>query len=99
MQPNTVVGPSGQPLTLRDLPPPTTRRWVIRRKAEVVIAVQAGLITFEEACKRYNLSVEELTSWQILIKKHGMKGLRATRVQEYRPLKPKEAARQGEPVT
>ncbi len=25
-----VVGPTGTPLTLRDLPPPNTDRWVIR---------------------------------------------------------------------
>ena len=28
-----VIGPDGSPLTLADLPPPSTRRWVIRRKA------------------------------------------------------------------
>ena len=33
-----VVGPTGTPLTLRDLPPSDTNRWVIRRKAEVVAA-------------------------------------------------------------
>ncbi|MDR1828208.1 MAG: DUF1153 domain-containing protein, partial [Methylobacteriaceae bacterium] len=31
-----VIGPDGSPLTIADLPPPDTRRWVIRRKAEVV---------------------------------------------------------------
>ena len=35
-----VIGPDGSPLTLADLPPPSTRRWVIRRKAEVVAAFQ-----------------------------------------------------------
>ena len=38
-----VVGPTGTPLTLRDLPPAETNRWVIRRKAEVVAAVRGGL--------------------------------------------------------
>src|SRR5262249_37213169 len=28
-----VIGPDGSPLTIADLPPPTTKRWVIRRKA------------------------------------------------------------------
>src|SRR5438874_5164371 len=32
-----------------DLPPPNTRRWVVRRKAAVVTAVRAGRITLEEA--------------------------------------------------
>ncbi|MBN9054241.1 MAG: DUF1153 domain-containing protein, partial [Rhizobiales bacterium] len=35
-----VIGPDGNPLTIADLPPANTRRWVIRRKAEVVAAVR-----------------------------------------------------------
>ena len=31
-----VIGPDGSPLTIADLPAPGTKRWVIRRKAEVV---------------------------------------------------------------
>jgi hypothetical protein len=83
-RPAPVIGPSGRPLTLEDLPPPNTRRWVSRRKAEVVAAVRAGLLTLEEACQRYNLSVEEFLSWQRLIESHGVAGLRATRLQDYR---------------
>jgi hypothetical protein len=71
-------------LTIDDLPPPNTERWVIRRKAEVVAAVRAGLISLEEACQRYRLSVDEFLSWQRLIEKHGMRGLRTTRLQQYR---------------
>jgi hypothetical protein len=71
-------------LRLEDLPPPGTRRWVIRRKAEVVAGVRAGLITLEEACARYTLSVEEFLSWQRSIDRHGMRGLRTTRLQDYR---------------
>ena len=48
-----VIGPDGSPLTLADLPPPSTKRWVIRRKAEVVAAVRGGLLSLDEACKRY----------------------------------------------
>jgi hypothetical protein len=44
-----VIGPDGSPLTIADLPPPTTKRWVIRRKAEVVAAVRGGLLSLEEA--------------------------------------------------
>ena len=79
-----VIGPDGTPLTLKDLPPPTTKRWVIRRKAEVVAAVRGGLLTLEEACERYTLTVEEFLSWQKAIDQHGLPGLRATRVQQYR---------------
>lgn len=71
-------------MTLGDLPPPGTKRWVIRRKAEVVAGVRAGLITLEEACERYRLSVEEFLSWQRLIERHGLRGLRITRLQDYR---------------
>jgi len=79
-----VRGPEGMPITLDDLPPPGTKRWVIRRKAEVVAGVRAGLLSLEEACQRYTLSVEEFLSWQRLIDKHGLRGLRVTRLQDYR---------------
>lgn len=79
------AGAIGQLMTLDDLPPPDTKRWVIRRKAEVVAGVRLGLISLDEACRRYRLSVDEFLSWQRLIERHGMRGLRATRVQEYRP--------------
>ena len=79
-----VIGPAGQPLTIDDLPPPETKRWVIRRKAEVVAGVRNGLISLEEACKRYKLSVDEFLSWQRLIEEHGVRGLRTTRLQQYR---------------
>lgn len=81
---DAVIGPDGRLLTLDDLPPPDTKRWVSRRKAEVVTAVRCGLLTLEDACRRYNLSVEEFLSWQRLIESHGVPGLRATRLQDYR---------------
>lgn len=79
-----VIGPDGAPMSLDDLPPPDTKRWVIRRKAEVVAGVRSGLISLEEACRRYTLSVEEFLSWQRLIESHGLRGLRTTRLQDYR---------------
>lgn len=81
-----VVGPDGRPLTVDDLPSPGTTRWVARRKAEVVVAVRGGLISLEDACRRYTLSVEEFLSWQRAVDRHGMAGLRATRLQDYRPV-------------
>jgi hypothetical protein len=69
---------------LAALPPSGTKRWVIRRKAAVVNAVRTGLLSLDEACQRYHLSVEEFLSWQRLIEKHGVRGLRATRLQDYR---------------
>lgn len=79
-----VIGPDGSPLTIADLPPTSTRRWVIRRKAEVVAAVRGGLLSLEEACERYRLTVEEFLSWQMSIDRHGLAGLRTTRIQQYR---------------
>ena len=65
-------------------PAPSTKRWVIRRKAEVVAAVRGGLISLDEACERYRLTVEEFLGWQRAIERHGLAGLRTTRIQEYR---------------
>ena len=79
-----VIGPSGSPLTIADLPGPGTKRWVIRRKAEVVAAVRGGLLSLEEACERYSLSVEEFLAWQLAVDTHGVGGLRVTRIQQYR---------------
>jgi len=79
-----VVGPDGSPLSIADLPPRDTRRWVIRRKAQVVAAVSGGLISLEEACQRYKLTLEEFLSWQSSINTHGLAGLRTTRIQQYR---------------
>lgn len=83
-RPQAVIGPLGEPLTLDNLPPPDTTRWVVRRKAEVVAAVKGGLLTMEDACARYTLSVEEYLSWQRSVERNGMPGLRVTRVQQYR---------------
>lgn len=79
-----VIGPDGSPLTIADLPAADTKRWVIRRKAEVVAAVRGGLLSIEEACDRYRLTVDEFLSWQRSIDRHGLAGLRATRIQDYR---------------
>ncbi len=83
-RPNGVTGPTGKPLTVESLPPPDTKRWVIRRKAEVVAAVRNGLLGIDEACERYRLSTEEFLNWERLIAVHGLRGLKVTRLQEYR---------------
>jgi Protein of unknown function (DUF1153) len=83
-RPAQVIGPLGEPLTLDSLPPPQTTRWVVRRKAEVVAAVSGGLLTVDEACQRYSLSLEEFTGWQRAVDRSGMPGLRVTRIKHYR---------------
>ncbi len=82
-----VIGPDGSPLTIVDLPAPGTERWVIRRKAEVVAAVRGGLLSLEEACCRYTLTVEEFLAWQYSIDRHGLAGLLRTRIQQRRRLR------------
>jgi hypothetical protein len=79
-----VIGPDGSPLTIADLPPQNTKRWVTRRKAEVVAAVQGGLLSLDDACTRYRLTIDEFLNWYRLINRHGLQGLRATKVQRYR---------------
>jgi hypothetical protein len=79
-----VIGPDGRALTVADLPPRDTKRWVTRRKAELVAAVRGGLLSLEEACERYALTIDEFLSWQTTFDRHGLPGLRATRVQDYR---------------
>ena len=69
---------------IAQLPSPDTKRWVVRRKAIVVQAVRSGLISLQEACRRYNLSVEEFLAWQRAIERYGVPGLRVTRLQIYR---------------
>ena len=85
-RPAQVIGPLGEPLTLDSLPPPSTTRWVVRRKAEVVSAVNGGLLSVDEACARYGLSLEEFASWQRAVDRSGMPGLRVTRIQHYKSL-------------
>lgn len=78
------VTKDGRKISRADLPPANTSRWVARRKAAVVSAVEAGLLPKEEACELYGLSSEELDSWIAAMDKHGARALRITSMQEYR---------------
>ncbi len=69
---------------LNELPPPDTKRWVIRRKAAVVAAVKNGAITLDDVCWLYDISVEEFLTWQEMIEKRGIRGLRVTKLQDFR---------------
>lgn len=59
-----------------NLPPAGTRRWVARRKAQVVEAVQSGMLGLDEALRRYELSVEEFSLWKRRFYRSGIDGLR-----------------------
>lgn len=86
IKPAMVIGPLGEPLTVDSLPSPGTTRWVVRRKAEVVAAVNGGLLSIDDVCERYGLTLEEFASWQRAVDRSGMQGLRVTRIQHYRDL-------------
>src|SRR5438105_2113734 len=78
---------------IQELPSPDTKRWVVRRKAVVVQAVRNGALSLQEACRRYNLSVEEFLAWQRAIERYGVPGLRVTRLQIYRDTDEARAAK------
>ena len=85
IRPAQVIGPLGEPLTLEFVAacrrpragscaarPKSSPRW------------QAVLLSVDDACKRYSLSLEEFTSWQRAVDRSGMPGLRVTRIKQYR---------------
>ena len=84
--PRSVTLPDGRIMTRADLPPAGTQRWVASRKAAVVRAVGAGLITREQALATYALSDEEFSEWATAVEVHGEAALRATALQKYRQL-------------
>ncbi|MEL7049895.1 MAG: DUF1153 domain-containing protein [Pseudomonadota bacterium] len=79
-----VIGPDGEKMTVADLPAPNTRRWVPRRKARVVAAVEGGLISEEEAFERYDITAEEYDCWKAAMSKFGMRGLCVTKINHVR---------------
>ncbi len=80
---NSVMGPDGRRLTLEDLPHSETTRWVMRRKAEVVAAVEGGLLTLSEACARYRLTPEEFMAWEDSLHRFGLPGLKASHIHHH----------------
>ena len=76
--------PDGSILTRSDLPPTDTTRWVAHRKATVVRAVEAGMLTLKQACDMYALSEEEFEIWRDGLANHGRKGLLVTKIQHFR---------------
>jgi hypothetical protein len=77
-----VKRPDGTLLTPGSLPPTDLQRWVMRRKADIVMAVRGGLLSMEAACSRYRLSREEYLAWQNAFDHFGIKGLSGKGVAE-----------------
>jgi hypothetical protein len=44
------------------------------------------MLTFDEACARYSLDMDELIGWQRAVHRSGLAGLRVTRLQHYRDM-------------
>jgi hypothetical protein len=74
-----VVGQNGRQLTLADLPPTNLKHWLPVHKANIASAVRGGLISVDEVCKRYKLTLEELEIWEQSLASHGIEGLRVSR--------------------
>lgn len=81
--PRTVTLPNGVVLTVADLPAVDTR-WVASRKEIVVNAVRHGLISMDDALRRYGLSEEEFEAWRNAVEKHGRAALKVTALQRFR---------------
>ncbi|WP_187430047.1 hypothetical protein ROLI_023300 [Roseobacter fucihabitans] len=82
--PRSVTLADGSVMTLADLPPDNTRRWVASRKAAVVRGVAYGLITQSDALKKYQISEDEFHEWVKAVSEHGENALKATALQKYR---------------
>jgi hypothetical protein len=67
-----------------ELPEPGTQRWTATRKAQVVLALQSGLLTFADACGRYGLTAEELACWEQSFSWGGRRGLAVARIKQRR---------------
>ena len=74
------IGPDGRCLTLADLPPTDLKHWLPCHKARIVTTVRGGLISAEEICKRYQLTLEELNTWERAFERNGIEGLHVRRI-------------------
>ena len=83
-RPTTFKDPSGEIRSIKDLTDlRTTKRWVISRKAWVVCAIKAGVITKEDALHWYNIYTYELDAWIKKYEADGEKALRTTKIKDY----------------
>ena len=95
MQPETLGSPTNDAWAdafspMRELPSPG-QRWTVRRKAALIEAVRGGWFAIDEACQRYNLSVDEFLAWERDLDRYGVPGLRSTRYQIYRDTEARRA--------
>ncbi|MFV0383088.1 DUF1153 domain-containing protein [Paracoccus sp. (in: a-proteobacteria)] len=81
--PRTAILADGSVLSVADLPGPATR-WVASRKKIVINAVDYGLISRDDALRRYGLSDEEFDGWCSAMRRHGAAALKVTALQKFR---------------
>lgn len=82
-RPRIVTLDGGRILSAGDLPDADTR-WVASRKETVVLAVTHGLISRDEALRRYELSAEEFDAWCRASRAFGKDALKSTALKRYR---------------
>ena len=87
------IGANGEVLTPNDLPPPQPGRWSVGRKAQVLAAVDCGLLSVKQACSRYGLTLDEFLSWKRDLANGGLPGLHRARIQDHRPRRPERRIR------
>ncbi len=66
------------------LPSDTITRWTPSAKKAVLDAIRVGAISIIDACRRFNLSADELDAWDKRERMYGRKGLMSTRISRYR---------------
>jgi len=72
---------------IADLPSPGLSRWTPRCKLGVLNALDHGLITLDEACRRFELTAEEIEEWRGGFRRFGRAGLKTTTLRERRRAK------------
>lgn len=82
-----VIGPHGEVILASDLPASNTVRWTPSRKAMLVVAIRGGLLSLEDALRRYGLTEEEFAEWQRDLDRGGLNSLKVTRTQWDRPVR------------
>ena len=63
-----------------ELPHPNESRWPFRQKAAVVDGTRRGVLSIEEACERYRISLEEFAAWSKAFDERVARRARATRL-------------------
>lgn len=70
-----IIGPDGSYIDRDSLPTQAYKRWSLNNKANIVFAIEAGLITPKHACHKYEVTRSQLKDWYQRIEyQYGDKG-------------------------